>query len=98
MEEKNNTNQTNEVKQAAPEAKQAKQSKPAKAADKKKNNDKDTFADYKAEFKKIIWPSKGDIVKRTATVIVTSLIVGVIIFCMDTVFSTGYSAIIGLLG
>ena len=87
MEEKNITNQTNEVKQT----------KPAQAA-KKKNNDKDTFADYKAEFKKIVWPTRPEAVKRTATVIVTSFIIGAIIFCMDTVFTAGYSAIIGLLG
>ncbi|WP_304507168.1 preprotein translocase subunit SecE [Anaerotignum sp.] len=85
MEEKQNTNQTNETKQAKP--KQV-----------KKNNDRDGFADYKAEFKKIIWPSRPEIAKKTFTVIVTSLILGVIIFCMDSVFSAGYSAIIGLLG
>lgn len=90
MEEKNITTQTNEVKQTKP----APQAKTAK----KKGNDKDTFADYKAEFKKIVWPTRPEVVKKTATVIVTSLIVGAIIFCMDTVFSAGYSAIIGLLG
>ncbi len=88
MEEKNITNPTNEVKQT----------KPAQAAAKKKNNDKDTFADYKAEFKKIVWPTRSEVVKRTAAVIVTSFIIGAIIFCMDTVFTAGYSAIIGLLG
>ena len=92
MEEKNITNQTNEVKQTKP----APQAKTAKAA--KKDNDKDTFADYKAEFKKIVWPTRPEVVKKTATVVVTSLIVGAIIFCMDTVFTAGYSAIIGLLG
>ena len=74
MEEKNITNQTNEVKQTKP-APQAKA--------KKKDNDKDTFADYKAEFKKIVWPTRIEVVKKTATVIVTSFIIGVIIFCMD---------------
>ena len=64
----------------------------------KKDNDKDTISDYKAEFKKIVWPSRPEVVKKTATVVVTSLIVGAIIFCMDTVFTAGYSAIIGLLG
>lgn len=103
MEENKTTNQTNEEQQAAetkqpnPVQEKSAQAKPAQAA-KKKNSDKDTFADYKAEFKKIIWPDRADMVKRTATVIVTSFIVGVIIFCMDTVFSAGYSAIIGLLG
>ena len=90
MEEKNITNQTNEVKQTKP----APQAKTAK----KKDSNKDTFADYKAEFKKIVWPSRPDVVKKTATVVVTSLIIGAIIFCMDTVFTAGYSAIIGLLG
>ena len=92
MEEKNITNQTNEVKQTKP----APQAKTAKTT--KKGNDKDTFADYKAEFKKIVWPARPEVVKKTATVVVTSLIIGAIIFCMDTVFNAGYSAIIGLLG
>lgn len=96
MEENNTTNQTNEINETK-QAAEAKRPKPVQTA-KKKTSDKDTFADYKAEFKKIIWPSRAEMVKNTATVIVTSLIVGVIIFCMDTVFSAGYSAIIGLLG
>ena len=69
MEEKNITNQTNEVKQTKP----APQAKKAKAT--KKGNDKDTFADYKAEFKKIVWPDRPEVVKKTATVVVTSLII-----------------------
>ena len=90
MEEKNITNQTNEVKQTKPVS----QAKTAK----KKDNDKDTFADYKAEFKKIVWPSRPEVAKKTVTVVVTSLIIGAIIFCMDTVFNAGYGVIIGLLG
>lgn len=69
MEEKNITNQTNEVKQTKP-APQAKA--------KKKDNDKDTFADYKAEFKKIVWPTRIEVVKKTATVIVTSFILALL--------------------
>ena len=90
MEEQNITYQTNQVKLTKP----APQEKTAK----KKDNDKDTFADYKAEFKKIVWPTRPEVVKRTATVTVTSFIIGAIIFCMDTGFTAGYSAIIGLLG
>ena len=87
LEEKNITKPTNEEKKAKPTQATA-----------KKDNDKDTFADYKAEFKKIVWPTRPEVVKKTATVIVTSLIIGAIIFCMDTVFNAGYGAIIGLLG
>ena len=89
MEEKNMTspNETKEVKKVTP--KQSKHSE---------GKERDGFADYKAEFKKIVWPGRVDIVKSTATVIVTSLIVGVIITCMDTVFSAGYDTLINLLG
>ncbi len=85
MEDKQNVNQTNETKQV-------------KSKQGKKNSDRDGFAEYKAEFKKIVWPGRPEIAKKTFTVIVTSLILGVLIFCMDSVFSAGYSAIIGLLG
>lgn len=53
----------------------------------KKNNEKSKkgnfFADHKAEFKKITWPSKKVLLKQTFTVIFISLIVGVIIFTYD---------------
>lgn len=85
MEENKSTNQTSATKKTEQQKG-------------KKHSDKDGFADYKAEFKKIVWPDRPEIVQKTFTVIVTSLIVGVIIFCMDTVFSTAYNGIIGLLG
>ena len=75
-----------------------KESNVTKPKQEKKGNDKDTFADYKAEFKKIVWPGRPEIAKKTVTVIVTSLIVAGIIFCMDTVLSTGYSTMISLIG
>ena len=53
--------------------------------------------DVKAEFKKVIWPSRKDAKGKTVTVIVTSLIFGLIIFGMDTVIAYIYNAIIGLL-
>ena len=53
--------------------------------------------DVKAEFKKVVWPSRKDARSKTVTVIVTSLIFGLIIFGMDTVIAFIYNAIIGLL-
>ena len=90
MEEKNTTNpsEKNELKQAKP--KQVKQVNKASFSD--------TIADYKAEFKKIIWPKRDELSKKTVTVIITSLLVGVIIFCMDTIYTTGYNFILSLLG
>lgn len=54
-----------------------------------KSNKKETkkkgsfFEDHKAEFKKITWPTRKVLIKQTFTVIVISLIVGVIIFGYD---------------
>ncbi len=87
MEEKNTTNPSGKTKEQ-------------KKLPKK--NDKPTFsetiADYKAEFKKIVWPTKQELAKKTVTVILTSLLVGVIITCMDMVYSGGYDYILTLLG
>lgn len=58
----------------------------------------ETIADYKAEFKKIVWPTKQELAKKTVTVILTSLLVGVIVSCMDIVYSAGYDCILNLLG
>ena len=87
MEEKNTTNPSGKTKEQ-------------KKLPKK--NDKPTFsetiADYKAEFKKIVWPTRQELAKKTVTVILTSLLVGVIITCMDMVYSGGYDYILTLLG
>lgn len=46
------------------------------------------FRDFKAEFKRVVWPNKKELTTQTITVITTSLIVAAIIFGMDAVFST----------
>ncbi len=42
--------------------------------------------ELRGEFSKIIWVSKEELLKQTITVICVSIIVGVIIFGMDSVF------------
>lgn len=49
---------------------------------KKKNN---VWKTLKAEFKKIIWPDKKTVGKETVSVVVVSLILGVIIGLLDMV-------------
>jgi len=75
-------------------------SKPAKDEKKENKNNKRSFssllAEYKGEFRKIVWPSKDDLVKQTTTVIVMSLIVGAIIFGVDQVFNFGFKALLKL--
>ncbi len=59
---------------------------------------KDTFEDYKSEFKKIVWPTRPEIAKKTVTVIVMSAVISTIIFSMDTVLATGYESVMRAMG
>ncbi len=78
-----------------PNVKNESSKKPEKA---KKSKFSETVADHKAEFKKIIWPSRSEVGKKTVTVLVTSVIIGAVIFCMDTVFTTLQSLAMNLMG
>ena len=62
----------------------------------KKASLRDFLADCKAEYKKIVWLSKKEVAKKTATVITLSLMTGVIIFGMDAVMTAGYGWVLGL--
>lgn len=91
MEEKNTTNPNgkNELKKQSHSKQDKKSDKPSFS---------DTVKDYKAEFQKIIWPNRSEVAKKTVTVIITSLFVGAVIFCMDSVYTMGYNLILSLLG
>lgn len=71
----------------------AKAAKPAKAAKKSKKKD-GFFSQVKAEFKKIIWPSRQSLFRQTVAVIASSVIVGVIIVIVDNVIRIGLNLII----
>ncbi|MEA4815539.1 MAG: preprotein translocase subunit SecE [Lachnospiraceae bacterium] len=88
MEEQNKQNSSEFVKN---------ESKPKKQSKNGKQSFSETIKDYKAEFHKIIWPNRSEVSKKTVTVMITSLVIGGIIFCMDTVFTTGLNLLIGLI-
>jgi preprotein translocase subunit SecE len=48
---------------------------------------KNTYNVYKAEFRKIVWPSRETLVKHTFTVIAVSLMFGAYIALNDYIFS-----------
>lgn len=50
----------------------------------------------KAEFRKIIWPSKDDIQKETTAVVVVSVILGVIIAVLDFIIQNGVDFLVNL--
>lgn len=52
------------------------------------------FKGVKTEFKKIIWPNKKLLGRETVAVIVISVIIGVIIAVLDTIFKFGFGLIL----
>lgn len=91
-----------ELKTTNPNVKNEEKKSAVKKSNSKKDKDKKSFsekaAEYKAEVKKIIWPNLGTVRKNTITVICTSLIIGVVIFGLDTVYTTVINFVVGLLG
>lgn len=53
----------------------------------------DFFTGVKAEFGKIIWPTKDDIIKQTTAVVVVSAICCALIAVLDIVFEYGVNFI-----
>ncbi len=84
---------------------ETKNTKPASQPEKdKKNKDKKEkkakkngsfFAEHKAELRKVTWPNRQELTKETITVITVSIIIGIIIFAMDTALSYVYNAVTG---
>ena len=60
----------------------------AKKEEKNKENKvkKHFFKDFKAELKKVIWPTPKQLVNNTVAVVTIVLITAVIVFALDTVF------------
>jgi len=91
--EENNQNNTNSPN----ENKETKKTNTVKAKKQEKSSFSDIVSDHIAEFKKIVWPNRNDVAKKTVTVIITSIFIGAVIFCMDTVFTQLQSLIINVL-
>ena len=56
----------------------------AKEKEEKKN--KKFFKDFKAELKKVIWPTPKQVLNNTVAVVVIVIITAIIVFALDTVF------------
>lgn len=55
------------------------------------------LADIRRELKKVIWPDKVTLMKKTSIVIFTSCFIGVIIILINFIFSMGFDAFWDLL-
>ena len=56
----------------------------------------DWLTGLKAEFRKIIWPTKEQLAKETTAVVIASVILGVIIALLDFVIQYGVDFLVGL--
>jgi len=56
------------------------------------------FHQYKAEFKKIVWPSRETMIKHTVTVVIVSAIFGAYIALNDGVFGALLRQFVNLVG
>jgi preprotein translocase subunit SecE len=47
------------------------------------------FKECGAELKKVVWPSRDDVVSSVKVVVISSIIIAVILGALDLLFSTG---------
>ena len=65
-----------------------KEQKTTKVSKEKNKNKKSFFKDFKAELKKVVWPTPKQLVNNTVAVITVVLITAVIVFVLDLAFES----------
>lgn len=68
----------------------------ADSVKKEKTSKPSFFKGLKAEYKKIIWPEKNDVLKQSVAVVCISVLLGVIIAILDFVIQYGVDFLTGL--
>ncbi len=63
-------------------------------AKKEKKENKTFFKDFKAELKKVTWPTAKQLATKTAVVVVLVILIAAIVFVLDYAFDKGYEFII----
>lgn len=71
-----------------------KEEKAIKEKNKENKVKKHFFKDFKAELKKVIWPTPKQLTNNTMAVVAIVVIVGVIVFALDVVFEAGQKHLI----
>lgn len=64
--------------------------------DKKKGGLRKYFKELRAELKKVVWPTRQQVVNNTGVVLVVMSLMGLFLFAVDTGLSYGIRALIGL--
>lgn len=56
------------------------------------------FRGVKAEFKKVVWPTKKELISYTIAVFITTLFVAALISVVDTIFAQLFNALMHFVG
>ena len=56
----------------------------------------DWFSGLKAEFRKIIWPTKEALAKETTAVVIVSVVLGLVIALLDFIIQYGIDFLVNL--
>lgn len=55
-----------------------------------------TFRETRSELRKVVWPTREETIRLTGLVIAVSVVVGIILFVGDSLFSALYLALVSL--
>ena len=81
----------NKEKKDVIETKLTKKEKQEKNAKSVKKEKKSSFKNFKAELKKVTWPTPKELVNKTMAVVVIVLIIALIVFIFDVIFENVYN-------
>lgn len=70
----------------------------AAASPKKKHSIVKYFKDARSEFKKVVWPSRKQVVNNTIVVIISLVVSGIAIWALDTGFGSLLMLMLGRTG
>lgn len=79
---------------AKPDLKDAAKEKKTVAKKKRAESISRYFRETKAELKKIVWPTPNQVFNNTIVVIVAILVVGVFIWVLDALTTSGFTALL----
>ena len=50
----------------------------------------------KAELKKVVWPSRDDVVSSVEVVIISTIVIAVVLGALDLAFTQGFKVLMGI--
>ncbi|WP_299755003.1 preprotein translocase subunit SecE [uncultured Chloroflexus sp.] len=55
-----------------------------------------TFRETRSELRQVVWPSREETIRLTVLVIVVSLVIGLLLFISDSIFTFLYTSLVSL--